>query len=101
MSDIRARLAYALHKELSPLVSYRECLNGIDILLSLPDISIVELPNSDEITKQGISYGSGAGCECCPPWVKDENSDVSFSVDESREWAATLLSAANKAEESK
>jgi hypothetical protein len=52
-----------------------------------------------EIAEHGIRFGGGAGCECCPPWIIDDNTEISFSTDEAREYANALLAAADKAEE--
>lgn len=47
-----------------------------------------------------ISYGPGANCEfdCCPPWIRDDDTEVEYSVSEAREYAAALLAAADAAE---
>lgn len=65
-----------------------------DIIASLPGVAVIQLPDEAEIRARHISFGRGADCECCPPWIKDEDIDIEYSVSEAREFAAALLAAA-------
>lgn len=75
---------------------------GVLILAALKAarIAVVELPDSDGIKLQHISFGPDAECEheCCPAWVEDDDTEVSYSLDEARDLAAALLAAADAAE---
>lgn len=63
-------------------------------------IAVVELPDLDGIKRQHISFGPDAECEheCCPAWVEDDDTEISYSLDEARDLAAALLAAADAAE---
>ncbi|MGV0805774.1 hypothetical protein [Mycolicibacterium setense] len=63
-------------------------------------IAVVELPDLDGIKLQHISFGPDAECEheCCPAWIEDDDTEVSYSLDEARDLAAALLAAADAAE---
>ncbi|AGT11786.1 hypothetical protein N857_gp082 [Mycobacterium phage Wanda] len=65
-----------------------------EIIASLPGVAVIQLPDEAEIRARHISFGRGADCECCPPWIKDEDIDIEYSVSEAREFAAALLAAA-------
>ncbi|ACI12695.1 hypothetical protein DOROTHY_81 [Mycobacterium phage Dorothy] len=65
-----------------------------DVIASLPGVAVIQLPDEAEIRARHISFGRGADCECCPPWIKDEDIDIEYSVSEAREFAAALLAAA-------
>ncbi len=104
MTDIKTRLADALREfhRGAEGVSVTDWTHEIsDALLSLPGIAIVELPDTAGISSQHIRFGPGGDCEydCCPPWVRDDDSDIDFGLDEVRRYAAALLSAANAAEQ--
>lgn len=65
--------------------------------------AVVKLPDADGIKRQHISFGPDAECEheCCPAWIEDDDTEISYSLDEARELAAALLSAADAAEASR
>ncbi|SIA42536.1 Uncharacterised protein [Mycobacteroides abscessus subsp. abscessus] len=67
----------------------------IDVL-NAEDVVVIEVPGQDEIEAEGITFGVGGDCECCPPWIDDNG--VSLGLDEAREHAAALLGAASAAE---
>lgn len=98
MTDIRARLIDVLSK---PSLCSTETPESLaNILLSLPGIAIVELPDAAGISSQHIRFGLGTDCEydCCPPWVRDDETNIDFGLDEVRRYAAALLAAANAAD---
>jgi hypothetical protein len=101
MTDIRARLTDALREHASWAVPMRDDAERIaDVLLSLPGIAIVELPEplpgraGAEMPRW--EFG-GAVIQSRHPWVHLDGR--ALDVAETRALATRLLAAANAAEE--
>ncbi|ASJ79670.1 hypothetical protein I5H15_gp075 [Mycobacterium phage Blexus] len=99
LSRAAAALQEAEHQSGGGFLGYRALAEAaldvtLDALASLPGVAVIQLPDEAEIRARHISFGRGADCECCPPWIKDEDIDIEYSVSEAREFAAALLAAA-------